>query len=122
VEAYNKDLQQFELFKDTKIAELEEVSKLLDMKTLFNPFEFIGQQPLIIWGEKPQDVYNRTVHSGNIGIASLDVIPQYAQQSLTLLKITESLMGDPGGLTSVFPDRAVGALRHHTKERQSCVG
>jgi len=93
MEAYNKEFQEFELFKETQIAELEEVRKLLDMKTLVDPFEFIGEQPMIIWGEEPQDMYNRTVHSGNIGIASLDVIPQYVQQSLTLPRITESLMG-----------------------------
>lgn len=92
MEAYNQEVQEFELFKETQIAELEEVRKLLDMKSLIDPFEFIGEQPLIIWGESPQDMYSRTVHSGNIGIASLDVIPQYVQQSLTLPKITESLM------------------------------
>lgn len=92
MEAYNQEVQEFELFKETQIAELEEVRKLLDMKTLIDPFEFVGEQPMIIWGESPQDMYSRTVHSGNIGIASLDVIPQYVQQSLTLPRIIESLM------------------------------
>lgn len=88
---FNSELQEFELFKETKIAELEEIRKLLDMKSLIDPFEFIGEVPMIVWGEAPQDFYSRTVHSGNIGVASLDVISGYVQTCLQLPRVNESL-------------------------------
>lgn len=40
--------------------------------------------PLIIDGETPDSFYQRTVHSGNIGIVGIDAISQYVSTSLTL--------------------------------------
>lgn len=90
--AYQNELQEFELFKDAAFSELEEISKLLDMKSLTDPFEFIGEVPLIIWGESPQDFYQRTVHSGNIGVETLNVIPNYVSHSLKLPEARDTLM------------------------------
>ena len=84
IQEYNNELQQFELFKETKIAELEEIRKLLDTKSLIDPFEFVAETPLIVWGELPQDLYGRTVHSGNIGVMTLDVPGSYVSNSLAL--------------------------------------
>lgn len=40
--------------------------------------------PLIIEGETPESFYQRTVHSGNIGIVGIEAISQYVDMSLTL--------------------------------------
>lgn len=47
--------------------------------------------PLIVFGEKPNDFYNRTVHSGNIGVLSLDAVSSFVDVALTLPKLTETL-------------------------------
>lgn len=90
---YNKEVQQFELFKETKIAELEEVSKLLDTNGMIDPFEFIGEVPMVAWGESPKDYYERTVHSGNIGVLTLDVPGSYVTNSLALPTFQHTVTG-----------------------------
>jgi len=84
IQEYNNELQQFELFKETQIAELEEIRRMLDTKSLIDPFEFVAETPMIVWGESPQDLYGRTVHSGNIGVLTLDVPGSYVSNSLAL--------------------------------------
>ena len=68
---------------DTEIKLLDDANKLLesDNKML----------PLIVWGEKPDDFYNRTIHSGNIGVLGLDVVTNYCDLMLSLPKINDTL-------------------------------
>lgn len=47
--------------------------------------------PMVIFGESPTNYYNRTVHSGNIGLLGITSVSQYFDVSLQLPKLTETL-------------------------------
>ena len=85
-----KDIQaQFESFKvfaEQANEEIEQAKKLLETDSYLSPF--------IIFGEKPDDYYNRTIHSGNIGVSSLSAVSSYVDIALTLPKIDETLRGE----------------------------
>lgn len=78
---------------------VEEQTKLLDAaEDLLETNNFLS--PFVLFGETPDDYYNRTVHSGNIGIVSIDAISSYVDRQLTLPKLNESF-----GLKEVKYDR-----------------
>jgi hypothetical protein len=91
MEALDKKTGEFNLLADKLTKELEEIQKLLDVDSWLNPFEFIGEEPLIVWGEAPQDLYNRTVHSGNIGMVGIDMVSSYVDAALTLPKLNNTV-------------------------------
>ena len=62
---------------------LESAQDLLEPSQLLHPF--------IIFGESPNDFYNRTVHSGNIGTMAISSITNYVDLSLTLPKFSETV-------------------------------
>lgn len=94
-ESYTKAIQglkdeedRFGLFAKTKIDELEKIKEDLEGSHLISPF--------ILWGEAPTDYFNRTVHSGNVGVMSIDAISNYVDSTLTLPKISQTLsFGQP---------------------------
>ncbi len=77
---------QFGLYADARMKELEEANKLLENSTLLSPF--------VIFGESPDDYFNRTVHSGNIGVAGIDAISNYVKVSLELPKLSQTISFD----------------------------
>lgn len=77
------DYQTFDLFKDAAAKQLEAANNLLENKNHLSPF--------VIFGESPNDFYNRTVHSGNIGIQGISAISSYVDIALTLPKLDESI-------------------------------
>ena len=77
------EYQSFNLFKDEQTKQLEAANKLLENDNRLNPF--------VIFGESPNDYYNRTVHSGNIGIAGISAISSYVDNALTLPKLEQSI-------------------------------
>ena len=62
---------------------LEDANKLLETNNFLSPF--------VIFGESPTDYYNRTVHSGNIGIVAIDAVSSFVDARLTLPKLNDSL-------------------------------
>ena len=64
---------------------LETANKLLQNTSLLSPF--------VIFGESPNDLYNRTVHSGNVGIVAIDAIHEYVGIALMLPKL-DTTVGD----------------------------
>lgn len=75
----------FNLFKDEATKQLEAANKLLEHKNWLSPF--------VIFGETPNDYFNRTVHSGNIGLLSISAISSYVDIALTLPKLDETIGG-----------------------------
>jgi hypothetical protein len=73
----------FNLFVKTKEELLDTANKLLETTNFLSP--------AIIFGEKPQQFYDRTVHSGNIGTLTVDAISSYADIALTLPTISQTL-------------------------------
>jgi hypothetical protein len=62
---------------------LEQSKKLLESNNFLSPF--------VIFGESPDDFYNRTVHSGNIGALSISAISSYVDIALRLPKLNDTL-------------------------------
>lgn len=77
----------FEKYKEEQLKLLEAAQDLLDSNVRLDPF--------VIFGEKPEDYYNRTVHSGNIGVIGIAAISMYVDNALTLPKLNDSF-GGPG--------------------------
>jgi hypothetical protein len=74
---------QFNLFVEDQTEMLEKAQELLQQSTVLSPF--------VIFGEKPEDFYNRTVHSGNIGILGINAISSYVDIALTLPKLNDTV-------------------------------
>lgn len=78
-------------------AEYEEFSKFVEeqIKTLETAQALLAQDvrlsPFVIFGEKPDDFYNRTVHSGNIGVVGIEAISTFVESRLALPKLHETL-------------------------------
>ncbi len=69
---------------------IKEQTKLLDStKELLDHHEWLA--PLVIFGEKPDDFYQRTVHSGNIGVIGLDAVSSFVDVALTLPTLSDTL-------------------------------
>lgn len=76
LEGLRKEYEEFNLLKTAQDKQLEAAQKLLEHNNWLNPF--------VIFGEKPNDYYNRTIHSGNIGIVGISAISYYVDNALTL--------------------------------------
>lgn len=74
---------QFNLFVEDQEKLLDDAQKLLETSYLLDPY--------VIFGEKPEDFYNRTVHFGNIGTLGITAISSYVDIALTLPKINDTL-------------------------------
>lgn len=69
---------------------IEEQTKLLDTaKELLEGNNLLS--PFVIFGESPDDYYNRTVHSGNIGVIGFEAVSSYVEVALTLPKLDETV-------------------------------
>lgn len=79
------EYQSFNLFKDESTKSLEAANKLLENNNWLSPF--------VIFGEKPDDYYNRTIHAGNVGVLGIGAISQYVDTALTLPKLDETIEG-----------------------------
>lgn len=77
------EYQDFGLFKDSQTKLLDDAKALLQNNTHLDPF--------VIFGESPQDFYNRTVHSGNIGVVGIGAISSYVDMALALPKLKDTI-------------------------------
>lgn len=73
-----------EMEAQTKL--LDSAQELLEGNNLLSPF--------ILFGEKPDDFYNRTVHSGNLGVLGITMTHNYVDMALTLPKLSDTLGRD----------------------------
>lgn len=95
---YDHDLNEFKLFSDSATKELKDMQKLLQTQDLLNPFEFIGEVPLLSLGEQPDTYFQRTVHAGNIGVAGIDGISSYVEMSIKLPDMNQTIGDFNNGL------------------------
>lgn len=77
------DMKAFQAFQEEAQKELDEANKLLETNNHLSPFT--------IFGESPNDFYNRTVHSGNAGINAITAVTNYVDMALTLPKLHETI-------------------------------
>jgi hypothetical protein len=74
---------QFNLFVEEQEALLESAQKLLETTSFLSPY--------VIFGEKPEDFYNRTIHYGNIGTLGITAISSYVDIALTLPTLNDTV-------------------------------
>ena len=77
------EFQTLDLLKDEATKKLEAANDLLNTKNYLSPFA--------IFGESPDDFYNRTVHSGNIGMNGISALSSYVDIALRLPKLDETI-------------------------------
>jgi hypothetical protein len=77
------EYESFNLMKDAATKELEAANKLLEHNNRLDPFT--------IFGESPDAFYNRTVHSGNTGMAGISAISSYVDIALTLPTLSSTI-------------------------------
>ena len=78
-----------------QIEELEKINKEMDPSNIIDPNMFIGSmQPYTRWGESPDDYFNRTVHVGNPGAASIDAVSGFVDIMLRLPEIEDTILED----------------------------
>ena len=83
-----EEADAFNLMAKAKTDELKKIQEELEGSRLLSPF--------VLFGEKPEEYFNRTVHSGNIGINSIDAISNYCDISLKLPTLEQTLSLDWG--------------------------
>lgn len=79
----NQSISEFDQYVKEQTKLLESAQGLLDQDHRLSPF--------VIFGEKPDDFYSRTVHSGNIGIVGIDAVASFVESRLTLPKLDETI-------------------------------
>lgn len=77
------DADTFSTYEKEQQTKLDAANALLDTNTWMTP--------LIVFGEKPNDFYQRTVHSGNIGPLSIDVVSSFVDMRLQLPTLSDTI-------------------------------
>lgn len=83
MQALLAEARGFESYKVEQIELLESAQKLLENTSPLSPF--------VIFGESPKDYYNRTVHSGNIGVVGIEAVSSYVSVQLRLPDLNDSI-------------------------------
>ena len=78
--ALSKDRDAYNDLLESRSSQLESANALLERSSTLSPF--------VIFGEKPDDFYNRTIHTGNIGVTSIELTKSYVDIALTLPKLS----------------------------------
>ena len=78
-----KDTSEFTKFVEEQTKILDDAKELLHNRVLLSPF--------VIFGETPKEYYDRTVHSGNIGVIGINAVGKYVDNALTLPKLRDVL-------------------------------
>lgn len=72
------------------LKDTEELNKTLEAgQNLLKEHHHLS--PFVIFGERPEDFYNRTIHMGNPGAISIAAVGYYVESALQLPKINDTL-------------------------------
>lgn len=92
LEEIQKEALTFTERNNEKWESLEDAQSLLEVDSLLDPLLLLERrEPMIIMGEAPSSFFDRTVHTGNIGTVSYDLIENFVDISLTLPDIEQTL-------------------------------
>jgi len=78
-----QSVTDFKLVTDKQTELLEAGNKLLETTSFLSPFA--------VMGEAPQDFYNRSIHTGNIGLLAISAISSYVDIALKLPELNDTL-------------------------------
>lgn len=93
VEDVMQDIAEFNEWASGMFDTLNEKRELLGLNGQLaglDPIDLTYNVPRITLGETPSDFYARTVHSGNIGVASFDMVEYYHTTALTLPVLSQT--------------------------------
>jgi hypothetical protein len=97
------DIQQemldFQDYAKGEFDSLKEHREQLGLDKSTTALDFVSYAPMIVFGESPNDLYTRTVHSGNIGVVSYDMVSNFVGTSLTLPTLNQTEEGFKDGWT-----------------------
>lgn len=80
-----EDINDFETFKSEKEELLSTTQELLNQDVTLSPF--------VIFGETPNEYYNRSIHAGNIAMSGVEFIESFIDTSLKLPDTIDTLGG-----------------------------
>lgn len=83
MQALLNEATAFSKEQEEQVKLLETAQELLENSVILSPF--------VIFGEKPQEFYDRTVHSGNIGVVGIDAVSSYVDMALRLPELHETM-------------------------------
>lgn len=86
-----EEVSRFNALRETQQEQLNAAQALLNTSSLLDPMTFIRREPIIIFGESPTQFFNRTTHTGNVGVKSFEIIQNFVKVSLTLPTIQTSI-------------------------------
>lgn len=79
-----QEAEELAIKQNELLEELNELYDALDNGLSIDPFEWITYDTLSNPYESPDEMYNRTIHAGNIGVLSLNAVSQYVESQLKL--------------------------------------
>lgn len=79
-----QEAEELAIKQNELLEELNELYDALDNGLTIDPFEWITYDTLSNPYESPDEMYNRTIHAGNIGVLSLNAVSQYVESQLKL--------------------------------------
>lgn len=89
IQGVQQDMTDFGTYATGQFDALKTQQDQLGLNAYNHELDFVTLQPMVVWGESPNDLYARTVHSGNIGVVSYDLVSGYVGQALTLPKLNQ---------------------------------
>lgn len=95
VNSIQNDMEMFTLYAQGAFQDLADAKEQLGLNQQYiglEPLEMVYRNPDIRLGEDPNDFYNRTVHSGNIGVTSYDLVEYFVDTKLTLPTLADIQM------------------------------
>lgn len=81
----SQEYSEFLQYAEEQMKLLEDTNDLLRPSSILSPFVYLG--------ESAEDFYNRTVHSGNVGIMAIEAQSHFVDQALQLPTFKDTLGG-----------------------------
>lgn len=93
LQAISSDMDDLLELNKERETEIERVHELLDTNSgLLDPLYILKQSSKTDLSESPSDFFDRTIHSGNVGVESLGAIEDYVSNLLLLPEVGEQLI------------------------------
>ena len=84
IQEIQEDQEQFIEDRKEKLEKLRSAETLLDTNTIVDPGFFRRRKPASLDSETPDQFFQRTIHSGNIGTLGFDAMHDYTEMMLKL--------------------------------------
>ena len=83
IKKISAEMETFSLESKNKMEEIDKAEKLLQRDNVVSS--------ILVWGETPQNFYDRTIHTGNIGTLAFDEVTYFVDIALSLPKMHQTI-------------------------------